>query len=159
MKKLSIIAGLLIVLSFSAHATLQITVDTDKDVYQAGENVHVYVTAHNLSTEQVVLHFGISLKASYEMDQIYNWVENKGYYPATSSLRIDAGSSYTWELTHGPTELFEYPLNPGLHSVIGKILASELMGEKSASTQFMVIPEPITITLLCFGAFLIRQQK
>lgn len=159
MKKLSIIAGLLIVLSFSAHATLQITVDTDKDVYQVGENVHVYVTAYNPTSESIKLTFFTSIESSYVIDATYNWAHHQINTPFSHSIMLNPYTSKTWEFTHGISEQHDYFLNVGSHSVIGQVGAMELSDINSLPSDFMVVPEPATLSLLCLGFLLKHRSK
>jgi hypothetical protein len=158
MKKLSIIAGLLIVLSFSAHATLQITVNTDKDVYHLGEYVAISITAYNPNPQEVTLNFSGRL-ATYTIDDIFN-LANWPFFPRKSIVTIQPNTTFTWQLIHDYWPTQEYPLSVGIHTVIGQLWAEEL-GENNITSpiQFEVIPEPTTFLLLTFGIIVTRYKK
>jgi hypothetical protein len=158
MKKLSIIAGLLIVLSFSAHATLQITVDTDKDVYQVGEDIAITITAYNPTTEPVIMTGGFYF-TTYIMDETYDWAKGKSGPAVVVTVTVDPGESISWDHMHGINECLEYPLEIGVHSIVGKILAYELRGQnQSEPVEFSVIPEPFSLSFLFLGSFFIRKK-
>ncbi len=63
-------------------------------------------------------------------------------------------------MTHGSYEMQEYPLTVGMHTVIGEVLAVELIGDgKSIPVEFEVVPEPATFVLLGIGGLLLRKRK
>lgn len=160
MKKFSIIAGLLIVLSFSAHATLQITVDTDKDVYQVGENVHVYISVYNPSAEDITLNMATP-PAKYLLDETYFWKQNMvsiSWAPPLDDVLIQSGQTLIWQLDHNEVENAEYPLEVGIHTVRGYVYSIETIGQFSELVEFQVVPEPITFSLLGIGVFFIKRK-
>lgn len=161
-KKVLEIAGLLVFLfAQNTCATLiEITVDTDKDVYQLGNYVDIYVTAYNPNPEPVILNFSTSMQASYILDDTYNWGEYHGHYPMFTKLTIPSFDSFTWQLIHGSEESATYPLDVGLHTLVGEVLALELIGNsKSEEVYFEVIPEPATILLFGIGWLALRRKR
>jgi len=157
-------AGAMIVLlifltnAIPSNATIvDISVETDKPTYQSGEYVTVSITAYNPNPQPVTLNSGIPF-ASYVMDDTYNWADwHTSDIPVIIPLTIQSNSSYTWILIHDEQEMQRYPLEVGMHSVVGKVLASELVGNnESLPLQFEVIPEPTTISLFFFSLPIFR---
>jgi len=148
-----IILAVLILLPVWANATVvDITVATDKPTYQLGEYVTISVTAYNPNPEPVTLTTGFYF-ASYIMDGIYNWVEHRPYAPAVVLYpTIQPYDHLTASLTHGFEDMERYPLGIGTHTVIGEVLAAELIGNnQSFPMEFEVIPEPSMIALFGFA--------
>jgi len=149
---ISIISVLL--LSIPLYASLEISVTTDKPVYQVGEIIKVYVSLYNPTPLPVKLTYGSSLTATYLMDQSYYWHTDVVYNPYISSLTIQPEQTFTWQLNHHQTY---YPLNIGYHSVQGGSMAGEMWGQLSEPVEFRVIPEPASIFLLGTGLVLSRR--
>jgi len=133
---------------------VDISVATDKAIYQLNEEVTVFVTAYNPNPEPVTLRFGSTLVASYFMDDTYYWDEDKIFAPVLLHEDIEPDSRFTWELAHGSREMNLYPLDLGVHSVVGIVVG---FGQ-SEPVEFEVIPEPATILILSFGVFWVRKQ-
>ena len=147
-KKAQILTALIFVLCGMTKATaVNISTITDKESYLLGEEVVVSVIAHNPNPNPVTLNFASSLQASYLMDGVYDWSEGKIFPQFPTSVTVYPYGSYTWELTHGPTEMETYPLEIGAHTVVGEIVGYGY----SSMVQFEVIPEPATILLLGLG--------
>ncbi len=160
MKKVRFILALLFVLSsIGSTSLLEITVDTDKDIYQVGEDVHIYVLAYNPNSGPVTLTFLTSIESSYVIDDIYNWAYYQISNPSSHSIILGPYASKMWDFIHGTSEQNIYPLTVGNHSVVGQVGAIELSNINSAPIQFEVIPEPATLALFCLGFLLIRHQK
>ena len=158
----SVIVAILIVSGFAGivQATnVDITVATDKESYLLGEEVIVSVTAYNPNPEPVTLTGGFYF-ATYIMDGIYDWAEGRFSPAVIVYLTIEPDDSFTWNLTHGSYEMQEYPLAFGIHTVVGQVLAAELIGDgKSAPVEFEVIPEPTTLLLLSLGTVILRKKR
>jgi hypothetical protein len=155
MKKFSIIAGLLIVLSFSAHATLQITVDTDKDVYQVGENISIYITVCNSSEENITLTFDTTKQATYIMDEKFDYSSIKTYLLIPTKDQNLPREQFIWTFINYKNASATYPVGQGTHSIVGEIIGYG----KSIPAQFTVIPEPATLSILCLGLIFARHYK
>ena len=133
---------------------VDISVATDKQIYQLNEEVTVSVTAYNPNLEPVTLRFGSTLVASYFMDDTYYWHENKIFAPVLLHKEIEPDSCFTWNLTHGSKEMGLYALDLGVHSVVGEVVGYG----QSEAINFEVIPEPVTILLLGCGVFWARKK-
>lgn len=147
-------------LSFPVHASLEISVATDKTVYQPGETVEVYVSLYNPTSESVTLTHGSSLEVTYLMDQSYYWHLNVHALDVITYRTIQPEQTVTWQLNHDDYHQSYYSLDIGYHSVQGGSLAEELGGLLSEPVEFQVIPEPATILLLTLGiiVYLITQR-
>jgi hypothetical protein len=134
---------------------IEITVDTDKDVYNMGESVTVYVSAYNPGFETITLSFATSSQANYFMDGIFDYSSYIISVPRCTEVQIAGNDSYTWTLKHMKDLLSAYPLLQGTHSVVGQVVG---YGE-SGPAQFEVIPEPATLILLALGSLLVQRKK
>ncbi len=134
---------------------VDISVATDKEIYQLNEDVIVFVTAYNPNQEPVTLGFPSALTTTYLMDGVFNWSEGKVFAPSGLQLTIEAHEFATWELTHGSIEMGLYALNLGVHSVVGEVVGYG----QSEAVEFEVIPEPATIVILSFGVFWVRKKR
>ena len=155
MKKtvLVMMAGMVMVLAGLVNATIvDITVETDKPVYQLGEDVVVSVIAINLTDEPIQLGFGSTLQASYLMDGVFDWSEDKIFLHTPTGQIIEPYDYYTWDLIHGSDEMELYPLDIGIHSVTGEVIGYGY----SSPIEFEVIPEPATVLLFGTGIFWLR---
>jgi len=155
-KKAQILTALIFVLCGMTEAkAVNISTITDKESYLLGEEVVVSVIAYNPDLNPVTLNFATSLQASYLMDGVYDWSEGKFFTQFPTRVTIGPYGSYTWDLTHGPTEMEAYPLEIGAHTVVGEVLGYGY----SSTIQFQVIPEPATILLLTLGGLLLTSRR
>ena len=143
-------------------AIVDISVDTDKDTYLLDEDILVSITAYNPGDTVVDLSFASDLQASYLIDGIYDWEEGRSRLPWVTYVAIDPYDSFSWELNHGVSEMLEYPLDIGIHTLVGEVLSGELLiiGESlSPSIEFEVVPEAATVLVFGLGMFLLRSKK
>lgn len=148
------------ILSFPAFASLEITVDTDKDIYLIGETVEVYISAYNPTAEDITLNMATP-PTRYLMDDTYFWQQNMvsvDWTPPLDTVLIQSGQTLTWQLDHDEAENTQYPLEVGFHTVRGYIYSTETIGQYSELVEFQVIPEPLTFSLLLLGSFFIRRK-
>ena len=147
---------LVVLLASSSNATLiEVSVETDKDVYGLGEDILIDVTAHNSGTEDETLTFTDSIHASYEIDSVYNWADGIVSQPYGFIFVLQPSTSRTWTFTH---TYQNYSLDIGVHSIIGEVWAFELIGEESEAASITVVPEPLTLSLLALGSLFIRRR-
>ncbi len=158
MSKKAKILAILILVSFGITETTAVIISTvtDKDTYLLGEEVIVSITAYNPEPNPVTLYFGTSLQSSYLMDDVYDWTYYKLFQPSLTHRTIAPYGSYTWDRTHGQSEMELYPLDVGTHTVRGEVVGYGY----SSTIQFEVVPEPATILLLTLGSlFLTRPRR
>lgn len=119
---------------------VEISVATDKSTYSLGEEVTIFVTAYNPNPDPVTLTCWWCF-STYIIDEAYNWLDNHQSGPQVIIRRtINPHESAVWEHVHGQYELPEYPLVVGTHSVVGQVLAYELVGhESSEPVEFEVV--------------------
>ena len=148
----------------TAHGTLvDITVFTDKPVYNLNEDVIVTVTATNPNPYSVTLSLNHEPTASYSMDDSFNWALYQTGFPAIVTFTFAPSQSHSWDMVHALYERSIYPLSLGLHSVIGELLVYVPDDDPpfillvSDSLEFEVIPEPATILLFAVGALYFRR--
>jgi len=133
-------------------AIVDISVATDKSVYQLGDNMTISITAYNSGSESVTLKFGSTMQASYLMDNTFDWTKGKTYATVLTSVTIAAGDSYTWTLSYGTKEMAYYTLDIGSHAVVGEVLGYD----SSSPVEFIVIPEPATLLVFSIGLPIFR---
>jgi hypothetical protein len=134
---------------------VDISVETDKETYLLDEPVTVFVTAYNPNTEAVTLYLDNFMKVSYLMDDIFDWREDKVYVPLPLVVTIEPYDFSTWDISHGQREMELYPLDIGIHSVIGEVIGYGY----SSPIEFEVVPEPATVLLLGMGIVCMRPNK
>lgn len=150
----------LIILSSFANAALEIVVDTDKDVYQLGETVEVYISVYNPTAEDITLNVATP-PARYLVDETYFWQQNLisiDWTPPLDTVLIQSGQTFTWQLDHDEIESVEYALGVGNHTVRGYVYSTETIGQYSELVGFQVVPEPVTLSFLFLGSIFIRRK-
>jgi LEA14-like dessication related protein len=154
-----ILAAIMLFATGVVQATIvDITAATNKPVYELGEEVVVFVIAYNPNPEPITLTGGFYF-ASYIMDGVYDWAEGKSAPEVILHVTINPRDYVTWDLTHGSYEMQEWPLTVGMHTVVGEVLAVQLIGDgRSTPVQFEVIPEPSTILLIVIGFIAFRAR-
>jgi LEA14-like dessication related protein len=154
-----ILAAIMLFATGVVQATIvDITAATNKPVYELGEEVAVFVIAYNPNPEPITLTGGFYF-ASYIMDGVYDWAEGKSAPEVILHVTINPRDYVTWDLTHGSYEMQEWPLTVGMHTVVGEVLAVQLIGDgRSTPVQFEVIPEPSTILLIVIGFIAFRAR-
>ena len=131
---------------------VDISVETDKPIYQFGEEVMISVTAYNPRSDAITLALHLDPTVSYMMDGVFDWKEYHVGLPAIGDVVFEPFQSRTWELTHGAWESQFYPLEIGTHSVVGELIDYGF----SEAVEFEVVPEPATILLLGLGGLVLR---
>ena len=135
----------------SEAAVVDVGVRTDKPRYEVGEPLHILVTARNPAPGPVTLQFFTSLQAQFSVDG-GNWYP-QNHLPALNPLTIPGHGRVTWDLQY-PWR--ERPLEPGVHSVRGRVL-----GQAEAGPVFFeVVPEPATpVALLVTAGAALRRRR
>ncbi len=139
-------------------AEIEVTVSTDKTVYDYLEPISVSVTATNPNDYTVTLEWPTSGQAAYIMDDTYDHRAYIGVLPVFTYRDIAAHESYTWTYDH----LFDY-YTPGVgeHFVTGVVIYDGINdGDQSDPFSFEVVPEPGTLSLLAIGGLaMLRRRK
>jgi hypothetical protein len=120
---------------------VEITVATDQAVYQLGEPVTIYITAHNPTADTLMLTFPTSCQAEYYLDAFYSGTYH-GCYQILTYVTIPPDGDHTWSWTH-PAD--EYPLTPGVHYVVGEVVEHGL-----SDTLIITVNPTDTLELLSF---------
>ena len=160
----------IVILSLSAHASLEIYTTTNKSVYQLGETVNLSITVFNSSSTAETL-FGGGIYTNdggedgsggttdYIMDDNYIWSDWHKIDTGGSGLMwmkdFQPGETKTWIMSHGTQHMQDYPLDVGSHSVVGKAGFTLY----SDPVTFQVIPEPASFLLLSLGAFFAGRRR
>jgi len=149
--------GLLVAIMFLGmvpitNATLEISVATDKAVYQLDETVDISITVVNSGSISETLYGGFYF-TTYIMDGVYDWANRSGPQVVLETTFLP-GELKTWEMSHGFNEMQDYPLTLGTHSVVGGAGFTLL----SSPVDFQVVPEPATVLFLSIGTLLIRYK-
>jgi len=149
-------AFIMILLSASVtNAALQIDVATNKPFFQVGQAVTISITAYNSSeTESLSLFFGTAKQATYLLDSIFDSSSIMQYAQIPSGVHIAPLTSHTWTFVHAGNASAAYPLEEGIHYVIGKIAGYG----QSNPVEFAVVPEPAMLFLFSFGFLLMRRK-
>ena len=114
---------IILILLFVIYASVSfgqivVTVDTDKDEYELGELVEIYITAHNTTSDSITLYFGSSCQSEYYIDYFYSGSYH-GCYAVITQVTIMPDSSFTWTWVH--TDEY-YQLGEGVHSIVGEVI-------------------------------------
>lgn len=132
------------------NATLEISVATNKAVYQLDEMVDISIAVVNSGSTSETLYGGYYF-TTYVMDGVYDWANRSGPQ-VVLEITFLPGELKTWEMSHGFNEMQDYPLTLGTHSVVGGAGFTLL----STPVDFQVVPEPATVLFLSIGTLLIR---
>lgn len=98
---------------------VQVSVSTDKEIYELDEPVKISVSATNNSDEPVTLEFPTLHQADYRIDEAYLWSKGKFFLPIPTSITLPPGAKITWAFVHSARE---YRLLPDEHSVVGIVV-------------------------------------
>jgi len=98
---------------------VDVSVSTDKEIYELGELVKINVSATNNSDNPVTLEFPTLHQADYRIDEAYLWSKGKFFLPIPTSITLPPGAKITWSFVHSAGE---YRLLPGEHSIVGIVV-------------------------------------
>ena len=94
---------------------VEVSVETDKEVYVTDESIEIVVKAKNNSEEDVTLNFSSGCQTYYEIGSFSN--ESRPCTMALTSVDIVAGEEYTWQWSHDSEEL-----SPGEYEIKGVVI-------------------------------------
>lgn len=149
--------GLMVAIMFLAmvaltNAALEISVATNKAMYQLDETVDISIAVVNSGSTSETLYGGYYF-TTYIIDGVYDWA-NRSAPPVVLETTFLPGELKTWEMSHGFNEMQDYPLTVGTHSVVGGAGFTLL----TSPVDFQVVPEPATVLFLSIGTLLIRYK-
>jgi hypothetical protein len=98
---------------------LEVTVSTDGELFEVGEDVPIHVTITNISDVAVVLKFTSDREAGYIIDEVYRQYNGSGLLDVYTEIPLEPGDSHTWDFVHDPADC---PLEPGKHSIVGVVV-------------------------------------
>lgn len=153
MKKKVLTAILFWAITATTNAALQISIATDKSIYQIGETIGISITVFNSGTTFETLYGGFYF-TTYIMDGVYDWADRSGPQVVIHTTFLP-GETKRWEMAHGFYEWQAYPLAVGTHSIVGGAGFTLL----SEPVEFQVIPEPVTLLLFGVGVVLFIRKR
>jgi hypothetical protein len=149
---------------------------TDKYLYNTGETVDMLYSATNLGPEDVTLGWVVAdplAHCTFEVMQGDDKIWRYNYLPVVLGFEKFTLGPYqsrafqtTWNLMHNngtPWQLDDdFPVSPGTYSAVGELnlVPFPKCNTVPVSVSIQVVPEPATIFLLAFPAFvLLRSRK
>ncbi len=146
---------------------LEYTIETDKAIYQLGEQVHIVQEYSNLSDDAVTFIFyqspGFDMWVLKGADVI--WHQVKGWQNDIAHPTLSAGESFRSEYSWGMVDDNGNPVAPGEYEVLGVMVGGPdpaMAGceyPAAPSTTITIIPEPTTLVSLLVGLGLTSMRK
>jgi len=142
-------------------------IETDKPVYQLGEEVHITHRAMNLGDADVTIRF--TCEPGFRFDVVtagervepWLWVLSARVW----SLTLSPGESYESEWTWDMADSDGNPVLPGTYDILGLSHGTPVMPVGASSpddpvTSITIVPEPAMVGLLSLGfGILLRRRK
>ncbi len=124
--------------------SIAVSVQTNKNSYQEGEDIIITVTASNAGSTDVVLNFNSSLQADYTIDGSYRWSTGRSFATTLTNVTVPAGGTYDWNFTHKNTD---FALVVATHDISG-----EITGYGSSTALIITITAVVIPAEVCDGA-------
>ncbi len=83
-----------------------------------GDSVFVYVTATDTGEQKITLGWSSACQASYQVVNIFDWINDKVCNSAPTSLTLEPSQSYTW--TFKIKDEYHFPV--GSYKIFGEVL-------------------------------------
>jgi hypothetical protein len=145
-------------------------IQTDKAVYDLGENVEILYRVTNLSDEAVMFVFAYQQQCFFEIwdDETRIWGWPKLVNPAFSDFTLQRGEFKEflkdWDMmndnyTLEPSD--DFLVSPGIYDVSGQLMGSTSDGiiSEFVSVPIQIIPEPSTLGLLWMGLMAVLSYR
>jgi hypothetical protein len=141
-------------------------IETDKAVYDLGEDLGLLFRMTNLTDKEWELRWGgpgrdIVVEADGEAGALWAWSWWIVVDTGPRSIRLQPGESWeivdVWpQLDYGgiPDPEGGVPAAPGTYTVTGSFEPMEV----SVSVNITIVPEPATIVLLCGGVLFVKKR-
>ena len=148
-------------------------IQTDKAVYNLGENVEILYSVTNLTENPISLGEGPPWTDCYHSivkdgaeNEVWHWtLEQTTVLPMV--FGVVAYSSRECErlwnmMNYNGTWLYEpddFPVPPGLYTVTGELWLDEPYQIVPVSVSIEIIPEPATVLLLALGSLFLTNRR
>jgi hypothetical protein len=140
---------------------------TNKAVYDLGEDVQMLYRVTNLGVEDVTFEFastyqydfGVMAQFMGEEEEIWTWSYGKGFYLWFTEFTLKSGEHINFETSWDMTHNDGYQLNPDAwdsYSIYGSLAYPPNFS--TVSVPIDIIPEPTSIILLGLGAVMLRRK-
>jgi hypothetical protein len=143
-------------------------VQTDKSIYELGENVEMLYRVTNLRDEDVTFHFGGSPVWNFWVEKNGEniWTAVESWYGVLVDFTLSPGESkefpdgnppYIWDMRDSEDNL----INVGEYDVIGGLDggAPEPDYDSMVSVPIIVVPEPSSLALLLGCIFYLTRKR
>jgi hypothetical protein len=144
-------------------------IETDKAVYNLGENVEMTYKVTNLRDESVTFNFGHFpvFQFSIEKDNEQIWSVPTVWFEGSSQFTLLPGETrefpdlvefpppLIWNMRNNEDEL----VGLGRYNIIGELYNGFEYDYTKTSVPINIVPEPTTIILLSFGLLPILRQR
>ncbi len=133
------------------------SLETDKAVYQLGEEVHA---VHRLTNEGDADYRALMLSGpAFDLwvldDQSEKiWSQHLNFTFGTWWLTVEPGASIVREYTWSMTDYAGNLVSPGQYELVGVIY-----GDTDVSTQITILPEPATVGLVLAGCWVLALRR
>ncbi len=136
---------------------LQYVIETDKSIYNLGEEVHALHRITNPFDVSVDISLfqspGFDLWVVQDEEKI--WSYQQWFFPVIWSKTIDPGETLEYNYTWDMMDYDDNPVAPGEYEVVGVVYG----GGPSVSTPITIIPEPGTLLLMLMGFGAVAGRK
>ncbi|HUW18269.1 MAG TPA: BsuPI-related putative proteinase inhibitor [Sedimentisphaerales bacterium] len=141
---------------------IQYYIDTDKSLYDLGDNVQMLYTVTNLQSQQVTFHFGQSPEWNFWVEKGGEevWSAVKGWWTEVTSFTLQPAESkdfsYTWNMRDDNDEL----VGTGVYTVIGGLWSPTGGYEHTEVTvPITIVPEPSSGAMLLAGLIILLKRR
>jgi hypothetical protein len=148
-------------------------IQTDKSIYDLGENVNIFYRVSNLTNQDIILGDVIDDPFAYydfRVTQGDNWMWRYPFFSGVMETIYFSLESYEikefqtfWNMTNDngtPLQIYDdFPVDPGFYNVVGEVALWPKSERLPVSVSINVIPEPTTLLLLGLGAVILRKRK